>query len=313
MKRFAIFSLFSLAMLCSPLAASAQTSVTDRQGVQYMLPSGWQARLQNRGIQMFPPQATPSEIYLAMRYEWGFRRADREKVLRVFDNITSKLGTHLQRKADRWLRSPRGDVVVLTYQGVNSGGIHQTARYYFASLGQTSIVVLAAGETELLKTRIKDVAKIFVAAVDRKAAPQNSSNVIDGNRPRTSAARQQLIGRWIRRVKKSDNGSEATVTYVFHFHANGRLTLQISTDSSNAGNGTSLVANHPQSKTYTGEWKVDNGTLVMTFSNGPKAQVTYEIFSYKGIPALKLTLPGKTPAYYLKIVPRQPSNNGAVL
>jgi len=326
MKRLSLLTVLTAVFCCSPMPANADTHITDNQGIQYQLPTGWQAKKLNRGIQMYPPQATNNEMYIAMRYDWTFTKNDRDKLHRLFDGMTKKLSPHLNRTGDRWFNGPNGPVVVLFYVGTNPNGEQLTAIYQFANMGQHSFLMLTAAKTDVLKSRFTGIKSIFLSVVNPRQQPHGGHNVGqsgpnnpppqigNGGQPNQPVPNinRQLVGRWVRRAKSNGNtnvGHGSSKTYTFTFQADGTFTLNVVSSANVTTVGTAGSPASGQGKTYQGRWRTSNGQLILTFPSGKSLTVNYNVFSYQGRPALKVVMPGKNPAYYLKVSPS--SGNGS--
>ena len=304
------------ALLSSHATASAATNVTDAQGLKYNLPDGWTATKLQRGLRLMPKQTEAGEFHLIMRFDWGFTKADREKVHGVFDKLIAANLPHLKRTGDGWMKGPNGAIAVVSYAGVDKAGNTKQARYYFASMGKWSIAMMTAGSPEAVKSRMQDLQSIFVAAVKtngaaRKTGPAGIEAVIAGVTRGKQPAKtthgaanvdRRLVGRWVRRQTSGSIGYGASAvsstTYTFTFKADGTCTLHIATWVSASAGGSSALSRPGRGTTLSGKWGTQKGRLVIRYTNGTMLKNNYSVFSHFGKPVLKLFVPGGKPVYY---------------
>jgi len=298
-----------LAATLSTATASAATTITDAQGITYAIPDGWKAaRRATRGVTLTPPNGSSAEAYIAMRWDWGFTKADRKKIQQKLDRMMSQTLPHLKRTGDAWLKGPHGAVVVINYEGLNSNGTRQRSRYYIASMGQFSIAMMCVGNTDLVAKRAKDCRSIFLSAVqNRRNAPNdNTRNTTVTRQPVRPAGNvdRQLVGRWVRTVSNSSIGlgssAASQTTYTFVFQADGTCILNVATWVSASSGGSSALSGPGRGKTYRGKWTASNGEIVINYADGSNLRNNYRVFQHLGNPALKLALPGGKPVYYHK-------------
>jgi len=324
MRRLACLSLVLTVAICTSPRAFAATTVTDGQGVAWVVPEGWSAKKLARGIALTAPDMRTAESYIAMRFDWGFTKADREKLLRVFDGIAVKTLPHLKRLGDSWLTIDGRPVAVIRYRGRNDKGDLHEADYYLASFGKHAVVVAASGDADRLKARRESLHALFLSGM-KSMTGQNGIRAFVGGESgaRTSvtgAARdgsaatqpsrvaanvdRQLVGRWVRQTAASSYGPGAGVasstTYTFTFKADGTCTLNITSWVSASSPTMTTMSGPGRGTTHRGTWSTAGGKITIRYANGTTLNNHYLVFDHKGKPALKLFLPGGKPVYYLR-------------
>lgn len=284
--------------------ASAQNVATDAAGNRYQIPTGWTAKQITGGVRIYPKDAQQQESYLIIRYGKGFTKADAESLRKKFGTMANTIAPYLKRTGEKWLRGPKGDVLLLDFTGTDSNGVDRRIRFYLGSVGNGSIAVMSAGNRSLLLKRDKYLRDMFVAAISGTSMTTSSSvskpvvaTSAIGNRD------SQVVGRWVRKVGASSSGggyAASSTTYTFTFLANGTCSLNIRTWVSASAGGSSAFSRPGRGTTYVGRWTASNGKIFVKYNNGNTLRNNYKVFQHFGKPVLKLFLPGGKAVYYKK-------------
>ena len=283
--------------------AMSQNVVTDAAGNRYEIPAGWTTKQITGGLRIYPKDAQGQESYLIIRYRKGFTKADGESLRKKFGTMANTIAPFLKLTGEKWLRGPKGDVLLLDFTGNDSNGVARRIRFYLGSVGNGSIAVMSAGHRSLLQKRDKDLRNLFVAAISGKSIATDTPAKRTTARPAIGARDSQVVGRWVRQTGAGSSGGgyvASSTTYTFTFLANGTCSLNIRTWVSASAGGSSAFAGPGRGTTYIGRWTASNGKLFIQYKNGTTLRNNYKVFLHFGKPVLKLFLPGGKPVYYKK-------------